>query len=456
MGDVLLILYMIYTKENQKNIYKKIRTRSKRNKKTGCLVWRNFIDKQNQCKMLFSINGNRRTINVSRFIWSYYNKIEKLKMSEICIHTCQNPLCNEIKHLQIISRFAPSTKEEVWERLLKNSTQKENKCIIWNGTKRGDYGSVGVNGKYYPVHRVSLWIHNSAYEKIEDIPQEDDGTKLVVRHKCNDPICFNPDHLLLGTEYENCYDDRILHGTLKRGDDHYNSKITADLAQTIKLSKYDRQDPRYLPCKERAIKFGVSLDNIKAIDSGSSWAHIPDINGQTSTRRLEMVRKHRKTAKDKVWTNEMWSYAKKRLDENSEFEKESNKFVGTPCQIWKKGTSKFGYGKIYIHGLTMSTHVLSCAIKRKKHRENGEVTRHKCANPLCINSDHLEFGSYKDNAIDSIKHGTSQAKLCEEDVNEIRKKYDGKDYDCKYFSEKYNVSQSAIRHVVKRITWKHI
>ena len=52
---------------------------------------------------------------------------------------------------------------------------------------------------------------------------------------CNNPLCFNPEHLKLGTQYENDYDDKIENNTLQRGNKHYNSSISEDVAQKMQL-----------------------------------------------------------------------------------------------------------------------------------------------------------------------------------------------------------------------------
>ena len=179
-------------------------------------------------------------------------------------------------------------------------------------------------------------------------------------------------------------------------------------------------------------------------------------NGQTSTGRLEYDRQYRKASRYKEWDDETWQLVKKRLDENSKVDTNPNEFTGSSCILWIGPINKSGYGKLSIHGVQYLAHILSCSIKCKRLRANDEVTRHLCSNKICINPEHLDFGSYTENAIDSVIHQTTKTKLTEKDVREIRKKYDGKDYNYEYFSIKYNVSKRTIRGVVKRETWKHI
>jgi hypothetical protein len=69
-------------------------------------------------------------------------------------------------------------------------------CWIWTGAKtdRG-YGNILRYYKSYRVHRLAakLWLANF----IES---------LKVLHKCDIPLCFNPDHLFQGTQKDNVYD----------------------------------------------------------------------------------------------------------------------------------------------------------------------------------------------------------------------------------------------------------
>ena len=50
----------------------------------------------------------------------------------------------------------------------------------------------------------------------------------------------------------------------------------------------------------------------------------------------------------------------------------------------------------------------------------GLLVRHKCDNPPCINPDHLELGTNKDNSQDMVQRNRSCRKLSDEDVKKIR------------------------------------
>jgi hypothetical protein len=81
-------------------------------------------------------------------------------------------------------------------------------CWEWLGAidSRG-YGCIYVNGKTQLVHRVAYKLANGR----DANPQ--------VRHKCNNKICFNPDHLLEGTATQNLADRGEGWGTAKNNKD---------------------------------------------------------------------------------------------------------------------------------------------------------------------------------------------------------------------------------------------
>lgn len=79
-------------------------------------------------------------------------------------------------------------------RRINNKTQ----CWNWLGSKdRKGYGQVRINKKIQYVHRLmaTLCFKFHTYE-----------TKTWVLHKCDNPSCFNPEHLFLGDRQSNIAD----------------------------------------------------------------------------------------------------------------------------------------------------------------------------------------------------------------------------------------------------------
>ena len=85
----------------------------------------------------------------------------------------------------------------VTDRFL-NKVSKDNTtgCWIWTAAKftRG-YGAFKLNGKQTKANRTAWTLFNGP------IP-----SGLCVLHKCDNPLCVNPNHLWLGTEKDNSQD----------------------------------------------------------------------------------------------------------------------------------------------------------------------------------------------------------------------------------------------------------
>lgn len=83
-------------------------------------------------------------------------------------------------------------------------------CWYWTGQiNTSGYAYFKMRQKYYVASRISYAIHNG------DMPQN-----RLALHKCDNPICVNPDHIFLGTDLDNNRDmankgRRIEHNSLK-------------------------------------------------------------------------------------------------------------------------------------------------------------------------------------------------------------------------------------------------
>jgi hypothetical protein len=131
-------------------------------------------------------------------------------------------------------------------------------CWHWRkSVGSSDYGVLSWRGRAIPAHRVSL-----ALALGRDIP---DGA--FVCHHCDNPRCFNPHHLFLGTHKDNMQDKA------RKG---RTPKFNGDKGPRCKLTMEQAMQARYLrktgvSAKQLAVQFGISLSSIKTLLANKSY-----------------------------------------------------------------------------------------------------------------------------------------------------------------------------------------
>lgn len=105
-------------------------------------------------------------------------------------------------------------------------------------------------------------LHRYVYEdSFGEIPKG-----LVVRHKCDNPNCINPNHLELGTHVDNVR-DRVERNRSAKGESNGRTKLTEEQARFI---KYDTNHTN----SGLARMFNVSPKAVRLIKQGVNWKHI--------------------------------------------------------------------------------------------------------------------------------------------------------------------------------------
>ncbi len=88
------------------------------------------------------------------------------------------------------------------------------------------------------------------------------------------------------------------------------------------------------------------------------------------------------------------------------------------CWDWLGHKDHLGYGRFNIDGKIFATHRVSYELY-KGEIPKGLVIRHMCNNRKCVNPNHLETGTQKDNLGDAVKSGTMLKKITLEQKQQI-------------------------------------
>lgn len=144
--------------------------------------------------------------------------------------------------------------------MLRHMKKTANGCWEWTRSKdRKGYGQVGVNYKHIYAHRLAymLWIG--------EIPEG-----MCVCHHCDNPPCFNPNHLFIGTRKDNARDAAQKGRTFIPGafcEQHPMAKLTNEQVQEIRRLFI----PLKVTRKMLSEKFGVSVHTIASIVNNVHW-----------------------------------------------------------------------------------------------------------------------------------------------------------------------------------------
>lgn len=133
----------------------------------------------------------------------------------------------------------------------------------------------------------------------------------------------------------------------------------------------------------------------------------------------------------------------------------------TGCWVWQRSCTTRGYPQMWKLPST----------DRYAHRHiwrllNGEIpdkleVMHKCDNPKCINPEHLEVGTHRDNMDDMVAKKrdrkasgaqSGKAKLTDAEVCAIRALPIGTNQQ--KIAQQYCVTPSTIWHIINNRTWK--
>jgi hypothetical protein len=142
------------------------------------------------------------------------------------------------------------------KRFMSHVEKADSGCWLWRGGQNGEgYGMFHRAGRNKVAHRASWELHRGP------IPR---GT--LVRHDCDNRLCVNPDHLLLGDHWENVQ-DMVDRGRSPHGEKHWLSKATERQAESMR----EEYAAGKTSVRELAAKHGLGRGTIHAILTGRTW-----------------------------------------------------------------------------------------------------------------------------------------------------------------------------------------
>lgn len=151
--------------------------------------------------------------------------------------------------------YRGSTRSFIFNHL----NHESDECLIWPYGRDKGYAVAAVTGfDTKLVHRIMCILKHG--------PPPD--PLYYATHDCGNGHlgCINPKHVSWKTPKGNS-DDKKLHGTYHRGERITWSKLTENQALYIKYSNQRHAD--------LAAEFGVSIRNVRNIQSGLKWKHLP-------------------------------------------------------------------------------------------------------------------------------------------------------------------------------------
>lgn len=179
-----------------------------------------------------------------------------MKMCEICgqpVKRGSTRYCSRVCYDWSQQPFTPTELLEEYTIKLPDAPG----CWLWaQAPQPSGYGRVRIQGRSVFTHRLSWEVHYGA------IPPG-----MFVCHRCDTPICVNPNHLFLGTPADNSADrDR------KRRQ-AFGSRISA--ARLTEADVIQIRSTQGMTYSAMARQFGVCKSTIGQIRRNQNWRLVP-------------------------------------------------------------------------------------------------------------------------------------------------------------------------------------
>jgi hypothetical protein len=141
----------------------------------------------------------------------------------------------------------------------------DDECWLWiAGKNHNGYGQFRYKNKMVTAHRMAWFL------KFGEIPKDGTPHGICILHKCDTPLCVNPNHLFKGTVQDN-NKDKTEKGRQSHigGEEHHQAKLKE--SQVIQIRQIYKVGG--ISCKSVAEQFKVSESLVTQIVRGSIWRH---------------------------------------------------------------------------------------------------------------------------------------------------------------------------------------
>lgn len=281
-------------------------------------------------------------------------------------------------------------------------------CLLWPFAKnRWGYGILVWSPQPRMVQQVKA--HQLAY-----FLTHGECALPLGRHTCDIPACFNPRHIIPGTDAENVA-DKVARGRCARvtGEANGAAKLTEEIVAQIRKRALTE---RHI---DIAKALGLERHTVTRAIRGDSWPHLP--GRQPSSDHIDWMRQA--------------------ISEHGE---------NPACLIWPF-PSKRSIPHLRVDGTKRSIHHVAFMLKHGHFPKPS--ARWSCGDHYCVNPNHIYESKRFAVRVPSLGEANASAKLRWVDVTQIRSvRTSG--LTQQQLAEKYGVSQKTISNVLRETHWK--
>ena len=148
-----------------------------------------------------------------------------------------------------------------YEKRFLDKVQKTETCWIWTGSKnQHGYGNFWYGEKCKKAHRISYMAFVGSL-----------NDSLDVMHKCDNPSCVNPEHLVMGTTTDNIRDM----WKKGRGDPRHNENNVRAKLKPSDIEKIRYYDKCGIPSLVISYVYDMSPSQVRRIirKAKGGWTH---------------------------------------------------------------------------------------------------------------------------------------------------------------------------------------